>query len=384
MKLKKTEILRRISLGFFLSASTVIIFFHSKTALFPSVDFICPFGGLETLYKFIATGSFISKTTVSNLVLIGATLFLAIFLGRIFCGWICSFGALQGAIRFVGLKIIKKKIEINPKIDKYLRLLKYLILFIILYFTYKTGTLVIRPYDPWATYGHIFSGFSEIFAEFKIGFIVLVIVILASFFIDRFFCKYACPLGAFLGIIRIFNINTIKRDSKTCISCKKCNNVCPMNIDVMNKDKVKSSECINCFQCINDCPTKKETLTLRTFGKKINPTAAGIVAISIFITIFLLGTLLPVKGLAIPILKESVTIQNVDDQLGPQKLSVPAGFDIKGSMTISQIAKSLNISNKEVKILFGIPLDAPDDVPLKEFIEGYGLSITQLRDKIKK
>ncbi len=384
MKLSKTEILRRISLVFFLFVTTILVFMHAKTSYFPSVDFICPFGGLETIYKFIATGSFISKTTVSNIVLLGITLFFGIFLGRVFCGWICAFGALQGGVRFIGSKIIKKKVEINPKLDKILRLLKYPILFIILYFTYKTGQLIIRPYDPWATYAHIFSPFSEIISDFLIGFIILLAILIASFFIDRPFCKYLCPLGAFLGILRIFNFNTIKRDEKTCISCKKCNMVCPMNIDVMTKEKVKSAECINCFQCINDCPTKKETLKLKTFGVKIKPIFAGSFIVIVFILLFVIGTFLPVKGLAIPILKESVTIKPINDQNASQKISIPAGFEIKGSMTINQIAKALNISNKEVKILFGIPLDAPDNIPLKEFIEDYGLSIKKLKDKLQK
>lgn len=384
MKEKATGILRKISLTFFLIASTILIYLHSKTSYFPSVDFICPFGGLETLYKFISSSTFISKVTTGNIVLLAITLFLGIFFGRVFCGWICSFGALQGAVRWVGSKIIKKRIIINTKIDKILRLIKYPLLFLILFFTYKTASLIIRPFDPWTTYGHIFSGLSEILAEFLGGFIVLIAVIVGSFFIDRFFCKYACPLGAFLGIIRVFNINTITRDKDTCILCKKCNNVCPVNIDIMSSEKVKSAECINCFECISICPTKKQTLKLKTFGKKLNPLIIGIIAISLFLAVFLLGTLLPIKGLAIPIMKKTVTIQSNTIDQSIKELAVPAGFEIKGSMTLNQIAKALSISVKELKILFGLPDEAPEDIPLKEFIEKYGVTVSDLKTKLQK
>jgi len=64
MKTNKTEVIRRISLVFFLVTSTIILFLHTKTSYFPSVDFICPFGGLETIYKFLSSGSFLSDNNL--------------------------------------------------------------------------------------------------------------------------------------------------------------------------------------------------------------------------------------------------------------------------------------------------------------------------------
>lgn len=380
----KKLILRKISLSFFLIASTIIIFLHSKITYFPSVDSICPFGGLETIYKFLLTGNFISKISIGNIVLLGLTLFFGIFLGRIFCGWICSFGAIQEGAHWVGYKIFRKKLVINEKIDKYLRLIKYPLLFIILYFTYKTATLIIRPFDPWATYGHIFSGIEEVLTDFTGGFIVLVSTIIGSLFIERFFCKYVCPLGAFLGIIRILNINKITRDKSSCISCKMCNKICSMNIDIMNKEKVKSAECINCFDCIEVCPTKKDTLKLKTFNIKINPMFAGLLIIISFILIYVLGTFLPIKGLTFPIIKEKIQIINEENKDTQTIFNVPVGFEIKGSMTISDIAKALNITPEETKKLLGIPEDAPIDKQLKEFLELYGLSVKQIKEKLRK
>jgi polyferredoxin len=62
------------------------------------------------------------------------------------------------------------------------------------------GQLAIRPYDPWAAWNHLIG--PDLFAEFLAGFIVLAASLVGSLLFDRFFCKYLCPMGAFLAVIR--------------------------------------------------------------------------------------------------------------------------------------------------------------------------------------
>lgn len=35
---------------------------------------------------------------------------------------------------------------------------------------------------------------------------------------------------------------------------KKCDSICPMNIEISKKKNVGSIQCINCFECVGTCP----------------------------------------------------------------------------------------------------------------------------------
>lgn len=275
MKKSKIQIFRLISQLFFLVLVTIAGFRHQILGGGPSgsppVDSICPFGAIESLYKLLATGKFIDKIDWSALVLLIGAIISTIIVGRYFCGWICALGTMQELFGKLGLKIFKKRFEVNARLDKSLRYLKYVLLAIILYFTWKTGTLIIRPYDPFAAYSHIPAGFEELWGDFAIGFSILIISLIASMFYDRFFCKYACPLGAFLGIISKISLFKIKRENSTCIHCNLCNKSCPVNINVSNLNQIDSAECISCLECVTACPTNKGTLKTHIKNIAIKP-----------------------------------------------------------------------------------------------------------------
>jgi polyferredoxin len=83
-------------------------------------------------------------------------------------------------------------------------------------------------------------------------------------FVERPWCKYACPYGAVLGITNLFRIFKIQRQPSTCINCGLCTKQCPMNIDVANKTIIKDHQCISCLECTSEavCPVP-ETVTLK-------------------------------------------------------------------------------------------------------------------------
>ena len=103
-----------------------------------------------------------------------------------------------------------------------------------------------------------------------IGLIILSIILIASLFVQRPWCKYLCPYGAFLGLFNKIKVFRIIRKDSTCISYKKCSNVCPMSIDVHEKNAVRDLSCISCFECVGEkvCP-KKNTISCSSDDFKI-------------------------------------------------------------------------------------------------------------------
>jgi len=354
-KIEKIQLVRRISLGVFFIAFTVLTILHQKIKNTPSVDSLDPFGGIETLFKYIAGGELVKKIMPSNLVLLAAIIILGVVLSRFFCGWICAFGALQGIFGWIGKKLFKKRRVVPEKLDRAFRWIKYPLLVGIVYFTWTTGTLIIRPYDPLAAYAHLSAGIASVWAEFAIGLIILIVVLVLSTLYERAFCKYLCPLGAVNSILGRIPLFRIKRDSTTCISCSKCDRVCPMNIDVSTAKTINSPECIGCMECVTACPTKKNTLYTTLAGKKVKTSTIVIAGLAIYLGALGVGALTGKLDFVGPSLSEQAT-------KGTLRIE-----DIRGSSTWAELAESFNVDLTELYEAANVDgTKVPADTKLKD------------------
>ena len=121
------------------------------------------------------------------------------------------------------------------------------------------------------------TAFSSAYIQVKKGLILLVPLL-----IPRFFCKYVCFQKAGYNLInRLFPLTSIKRDSSVCISCNRCDKVCPVQIKVSEKKTISGDDCLGCYNCINKgvCPEKVDAIHLSFIGKKVNPLVFSIAAI---------------------------------------------------------------------------------------------------------
>jgi polyferredoxin len=249
---------------------------------------LCPFGGIETIGTFIATGGYVPHVHAANLVLAVALLLVAFFGRGAFCGWICPLGFLQDLTSGFG-RIVKKRVPPVrravralqarasglARLDRPLRLLKYVVLAWAVLGAAYFGVMVFRDVDPWIAlldFGRESAGF---------GLLVLGVLLVASLFVDRPWCRYACPLGAANGIIARFSPVFLRRETAACVDCNACSRACPMGLPVATATKITSADCIGCLECVEACP-REGALDLRvglpiSFGRMATA-SAGVAA----------------------------------------------------------------------------------------------------------
>ena len=259
--------IRRVVQWFFLLLIALIVLNHSLVESGGGIPFlasaslhgVCPFGGVETLYTYLASGLFVSKIHDSSLVLAAIVILMSILFGPVFCGWICPLGTVQEWVSKIGKKLFKRRFNhfVPVKLDNVLRYLRYGVLVWVLYVTATSGSLLFEAYDP---YFALFNFWSTEVAWTSLA--VLGVTLVLSVFVERPWCKYACPYGAVLGLTNLFRVFSIKRAESTCKADGACSIMCPMNIPVDAVKTVRNHQGISCLECTSEaiCPVAKTVL----------------------------------------------------------------------------------------------------------------------------
>jgi polyferredoxin len=174
----------------------------------------------------------------------------SLIFGNFFCGWACPYGAVQEIMGDIGRKIFKKRLKMPRKIQKFAQYLRY-VLFIILLL--GVLNMVLTPLNGYGTFMSLFSDEVTTVAS-VVSLCIMVFYLVLSVFFERAFCNYLCTEAPKYGVLSMTRIFSIKRNENTCISCKKCDQACPMNIQVSAHEHVRNGQCINCMKCIDACP----------------------------------------------------------------------------------------------------------------------------------
>lgn len=228
----------------------------------PSLDAFCPFGAVETFWSWFTTGSFLRSTNTANMVILAAVLVTALLMGRAFCGWMCPLGAVQEWIARLGRRLTggngRKKgwipVKLPPVVDKPLRYLKYVVLATILWASLEAVFPPLKEFCPY----RVLFGFH---LETPLSISVLVGFVAASVLVERFWCKYLCPMGALLSVFNKIAPIKVTTTRSVCVDCGRCGAACPMDIE-QRPEKIDNLECIRCLECIDTC-ARPESVDLR-------------------------------------------------------------------------------------------------------------------------
>jgi polyferredoxin len=372
------RVFRRIRLGFlvlFLAASTGLGILHlfAPGTKPVGVDALDPFGGIESAFSLIATGAMLSKIAWSSFILLFATIVTALVFRRVFCGKVCSFGALQEFFGKLGKAMLGKRFDVPRIVDRPARYLKYVVLVFIVVWSAIAGSLVIRPYDPWAAYHHLVS--TELISGFLVGLILLIMSLVGSIFYDRFFCKYLCPMGGFLGLINRIGWFRVKRNDATCTHCMACDKACPVNIHVESMAQVQSSECINCNLCVNACPVQNTLVIGGPRAAKGNVSSLAVLGITLGIFVAVLGGSTATGLVQWSVVPLAETVAKTSS-LNPD--------DIKGTDTFAQVSALSGIAKEEFLARFKISVD-DFEKPIKDVAHrpDSGFETQAVRDFVK-
>ena len=268
-------ILQALSLLFF---STLFVFATYKLPNWLPADIYLRLDPLLGLNAVFAAREIIGRALWA-LVTIGATLVI----GRFFCAYVCPMGA---SIDFLDFLLFREKKRTGLKAEARLRRVKYFLLVIFIvaaltglslvflmdpmalltrfytFFIYPLATTLInlfldllRPLFQalgWVTLSHLHY-FQSVYYMTAITLLIFGGIIVLNRLVPRFWCRYLCPLGAFLSLISPLGLFK-RRVNNDCNECLKCQEACPMGAISEDPKGTHLPECIQCRTCAKVCP----------------------------------------------------------------------------------------------------------------------------------
>ena len=225
-------------------------------ALIPGL-FEGEFAAVGNIVSCIYKGNISWESVKYSVWMLLATVPATVLVGKFFCGFFCSFGAVQdllwlGSHRLRALFPGKRNLK---KADRIFRFAKYAVLFYFIIFIWS-GVTAVKTAGPWQVFGQYvsFGHWPGLKLLLSVGGVLLLFIFIGSLFVQRFFCRYFCPMGAIYSLISQTSFLKIDKPRKECGKCHLCTSKCTMGMDLTKKDRIAGGECISCQKCVSWCP----------------------------------------------------------------------------------------------------------------------------------
>lgn len=376
-----------------------IVFFILRARLTDrpiDVEAYCPFGGLEALSTYLHSNSLACSMSMLQ-IMMGITLAVGVILfSKLFCGYLCPLGTLSEQMGRLGKRLhCCAEVRVGSIGDRLLRVVKYILLFVIFYYTIDSSELFCKRFDPYYALATGFKG--EIIPWLSA--IMVSILFLGSFFVKMFWCRYICPLGAVSNLFKfapffllmlgatwllskwgvegawvwtlgagcaggyllealkmrscLVPVLVVERNEQTCNGCGACEKRCPYHLPIHEMTKIRHVDCTLCGNCISACNTG----ALQVQGRKNLRWLPALLAVLLFGAALYLG--------------DRWELPTIDEKWGEHEQVAEQGnlatFKMDGLQTIKCFGSSKALSAKlqHVAGVYG----------LKTFVRRHGLEI---------
>jgi polyferredoxin/NAD-dependent dihydropyrimidine dehydrogenase PreA subunit len=230
-------------------------------------------------------------------------LLLTLFLGRIFCGFICPLGTIHHVVSRIkpslkGERMVRANLKTPSQKVKYFLLITLILAAIIglnlvglmdpISLLFRSLALAIFPglgvglkelFDAMANSDtktlNLLSHTAEVLVSPVFGYgyqayktawvmgLIFLIILFLNRIRPRFWCRTLCPLGALLGLCARVSILRLEKDFEKCTDCKRCTKSCQGAASPIPGQDWENAECVVCFNCFNACPEDALSFKLR-------------------------------------------------------------------------------------------------------------------------
>ncbi len=245
----------------FLTVTLVYLGWYAKAQL-SVVNLMALFGSLMTGFSWHAF--LLDPLTFILWFSLAAAL---LFWGRgAYCGWLCPFGALQELLNRVAKALHIPQWTLPWGLHERLWPLKYMIFLGL----FGVSLMSIERAEHLAEVEPFKTAIVMHFVRAWPFVAYVGALLVAGLFVERFFCRYLCPLGAALAIpARLRMFDWLKRYKECGNPCQTCAHQCPVQA-IHPTGEINPNECINCLHCQvlyrseTQCPVVIKKLKRRT------------------------------------------------------------------------------------------------------------------------
>lgn len=294
----------------------VLFSLHLIDSINSNSEAYCPFGGIQAITTYSVNNVLACDMTTVQIMMGIIIVLSVVVIGKIFCSYICPLGFINELLiklrNYCGIKAIN--IVEGSVNDIILRSFKYILLFTIFYISTSSEELFCKKFDPYYALATGFNGELNIWLSLA----AVCVLIFGCFFVNMFWCRYICPLGAINNIFRffltaiaifiiylalsfiglkiswiilllilclagylnevfcrqskVFPILKIRRDENRCPDgCSECSKRCPYNIPIHKTKVIEHVDCTLCGDCVNICDNKALGISRKKWVKWLVP-----------------------------------------------------------------------------------------------------------------